>query len=66
MLYDLVGVFIDGQGYLPGYVTSWMALIIAVLGAVCVHIAIANHEKNQKINELQNLVDYYYYEDLIK
>lgn len=66
MLYDLVGVFIDGQGYLPGYVTSWMALIIAVLGAVCVHLAIANHEKNQKINELQNLVDYYYYEDLIK
>lgn len=66
MLYDLVGVFIDGQGYLPGYVTSWMALIIAVLGAVCVHLAIANHEKNQKINELQNLVDYYYYENLIK
>ena len=66
MLYDLVGVFIDGQGYLPGYVTSWMALIIAVLGAVCVHLTIANHEKNQKINELQNLVDYYYYEDLIK
>lgn len=66
MLYDLIGVFIDGQGYLPGYVTSWMALIIAVLGAVCVHLAIANHEKNQKINELQNLVDYYYYEDLIK
>lgn len=66
MLYDLVGVFIDGQGYLPGYVTSWMALIIAALGAVCVHLAIANHEKNQKINELQNLVDYYYYEDLIK
>lgn len=66
MLYDLVGVFIDGQGYLPGYVTSWMALIIAVLGAVYVHLAIANHEKNQKINELQNLVDYYYYEDLIK
>lgn len=66
MLYDLIGVFIDGQGYLPGYVTSWMALIIAVLGAVCVHLAIANHEKSQKINELQNLVDYYYYEDLIK
>lgn len=56
--------YIDGYPYYP--ILDMMVIFIAILICVCLYYRYENRKQKEKIEELENLVDYYYHEDLLK
>lgn len=62
MWYEIGMKYIDGLPYYPVFDT--IIVVICALVLVTCMLMFKCREQKEKIDELQNLVDYYYYETL--
>lgn len=64
MWFEIGMRYIDGLPYYP--IFDVMLVVFGLLMVATIVLANAYRKQKEQIEELQNLVDYYYNEDLIK